>query len=101
MTRIMALFIVQHITPLNTVGFRIEAVQGLFILTLDLVLLTMIFRYDPDMTQVIPIKLVTLHVPETYVDGLEKLVQSNLYPNRSEAIRIAIRDLLKRELWGT
>ncbi|MCK4280084.1 MAG: type II toxin-antitoxin system ParD family antitoxin [Candidatus Thorarchaeota archaeon] len=46
-------------------------------------------------------KLVTLHVPETYVDGLEKLVQSNLYPNRSEAIRIAIRDLLKRELWGT
>jgi Arc/MetJ-type ribon-helix-helix transcriptional regulator len=45
-------------------------------------------------------KLVTLHVPETYIDGLEKLVDSNLYPNRSEAIRIAIRDLLKRELWG-
>jgi antitoxin ParD1/3/4 len=45
-------------------------------------------------------KLVTLHVPETYIDGLEKLVESNLYPNRSEAIRIAIRDLLKRELWG-
>lgn len=75
--------------------------DNLFILTLDPVLLTVIFRYDPDMTQVIPIKLVTLHVPETYVDGLEKLVQSNLYPNRSEAIRIAIRDLLKRELWGT
>ena len=45
-------------------------------------------------------KLVTLHIPETYVDGLEKLVENNLYPNRSEAIRIAIRDLLKRELWG-
>ncbi len=44
-------------------------------------------------------KLVTLHVPETYIDGLEKLVESNLYPNRSEAIRNAIRDLLKRELW--
>ncbi len=71
------------------------------ILTLDLVLLTVILPYDPDITQVIKIKLVTLHVPETYVDGLEKLVQSNLYPNRSEAIRIAIRDLLKRELWGT
>ncbi len=85
----------RDITPaLRTKKFR-------SILTLDLVLLTMIFRYDPDMTQVIPIKLVTLHVPETYVDGLEKLVQSNLYPNRSEAIRIAIRDLLKRELWGT
>ena len=45
-------------------------------------------------------KLVTLHVPETYISGLEKLVENNLYPNRSEAIRIAIRDLLKRELWG-
>jgi antitoxin ParD1/3/4 len=45
-------------------------------------------------------KLVTLHIPETYVEGLEKLVDSNLYPNRSEAIRIAIRDLLKRELWS-
>ncbi len=44
-------------------------------------------------------KLVTLHVPSTYLLGLEKLVDSNLYPNRSEAIRIAIRDLLKKELW--
>ena len=41
-----------------------------------------------------------LVVPEQYIEGLEKLVASNLYPNRSEAIRIAIRDLLKRELWG-
>ncbi|MHA1938475.1 MAG: ribbon-helix-helix domain-containing protein [Candidatus Thorarchaeota archaeon] len=45
-------------------------------------------------------KLITLHVPEQYIEGLEKLVDSKLYPNRSEAIRIAIRDLLKRELWG-
>ncbi|MHA1908371.1 MAG: ribbon-helix-helix domain-containing protein [Candidatus Thorarchaeota archaeon] len=28
------------------------------------------------------------------------MVESGLYPNRSEAIRIAIRDLLKHELWG-
>jgi len=46
------------------------------------------------------VRLITLHVPEQYVEGLEKLVASKLYPNRSEAIRIAIRDLLKRELWG-
>jgi antitoxin ParD1/3/4 len=44
-------------------------------------------------------KLVTLHIPEQYIEGLEQLVDSRLYPNRSEAIRIAIRDLLKRELW--
>lgn len=65
------------------------------------VLLSVILVYVPTYPQVITrMKLVTLHVPETYLDGLEKLVENNLYPNRSEAIRIAIRDLLKRELWG-
>jgi len=58
-------------------------------------------RYAGNVSQVNTwMKLVTLHVPEVYLDGLEKLVTNNLYPNRSEAIRIAIRDLLKRELWG-
>ncbi|MHA2047306.1 MAG: ribbon-helix-helix domain-containing protein [Candidatus Thorarchaeota archaeon] len=70
-------------------------------LNTESVLLTIILTYDTKHTQVnTNMKLVTLHIPETYVDGLEKLVESNLYPNRSEAIRIAIRDLLKRELWG-
>ncbi|MBS7287675.1 MAG: type II toxin-antitoxin system ParD family antitoxin [Candidatus Freyarchaeota archaeon] len=44
-------------------------------------------------------KLVTVHLPEAYVNGLEKLVEMRQYPNKSEAIRVAIRDLLKRELW--
>ncbi|MEM1657644.1 MAG: ribbon-helix-helix domain-containing protein [Candidatus Jordarchaeales archaeon] len=44
-------------------------------------------------------KLVTVHLPEAYVNGLEKLVEMKQYPNKSEAIRVAIRDLLKRELW--
>jgi Arc/MetJ-type ribon-helix-helix transcriptional regulator len=44
-------------------------------------------------------KLVTLHVPTAYLEGIEQLVDTKLYPNRSEAIRIAIRDLLKKELW--
>ncbi len=57
--------------------------------------------YDTDMVRrLLTMKLVTLHIPEQYVEGLERLVENNLYPNRSEAIRIAIRDLLKRELWG-
>ncbi len=47
-----------------------------------------------------PMKLVTLHVPTAYLEGLEQLVDTKLYPNRSEAIRIAIRDLLKKELWN-
>jgi Arc/MetJ-type ribon-helix-helix transcriptional regulator len=44
------------------------------------------------------VKLITCHIPEQYIKGIEELVDSNYYPNRSEAIRVAIRDLLKNEL---
>ncbi|MHA1659921.1 MAG: ribbon-helix-helix domain-containing protein [Promethearchaeota archaeon] len=44
------------------------------------------------------IRLITLHVPEMYLEGIEELVNMNMYPNRSEVIRVAIRDLLKTEL---
>ncbi|GAB4305528.1 MAG: hypothetical protein Kow0069_01420 [Promethearchaeota archaeon] len=54
--------------------------------------LTFPTHYSSDM------KLVTVHIPEVYLAGLEKLVELELYPNRSEAIRVAIRDLLKAEL---
>ncbi len=43
-------------------------------------------------------KLITIHLPERYIDKLEELVSQNYYPNRSEAIRMAVRDLLKNEL---
>ncbi|MBD3212770.1 MAG: ribbon-helix-helix protein, CopG family [Candidatus Lokiarchaeota archaeon] len=43
-------------------------------------------------------KLVTCHIPEQYIKGIEELVDANYYPNRSEVIRVAIRDLLKTEL---
>lgn len=45
------------------------------------------------------LKLVTIHLPEAFLEGIEELVKSRIYPNRSEAIRIAVRDLLKNELW--
>jgi Arc/MetJ-type ribon-helix-helix transcriptional regulator len=45
------------------------------------------------------LKLVTIHLPEAFLAGIEELVRSRIYPNRSEAIRIAVRDLLKNELW--
>ncbi len=48
----------------------------------------------------IEMKLITVNLPEAYVNGIEQLIIEKLYPNRSEAIRIAVRDLLKRELWG-
>ena len=34
-----------------------------------------------------------------YLEGLTDLVRMGMYPNRSAAIRDAVRDLLKRELW--
>jgi antitoxin ParD1/3/4 len=47
----------------------------------------------------INMKLITVNLPEAYVNGIERLIVEKLYPNRSEAIRIAVRDLLKKELW--
>jgi len=44
-------------------------------------------------------RLITVKVPESYIEGLDDLVRSGRYSSRSEAIRIAIRDLLQRELW--
>jgi len=44
-------------------------------------------------------KMITLHLPMPYIEDLDKLVKSNYYPNRAEAIRAAVRDLLADELW--
>lgn len=38
-------------------------------------------------------------MPPEFLHGLDELVRLQKYPNRSEAIRVAIRDLLKDELW--
>lgn len=46
------------------------------------------------------LRVVTICLPESYVDGMDKLIKKLMYPNRSEVIRIAIRDLLADELWG-
>jgi len=43
-------------------------------------------------------KLVTVHLPKMYVVGLDELIRADIYPNRSEAIRTAVREFLKREL---
>ncbi|MCL1965898.1 MAG: ribbon-helix-helix domain-containing protein [Candidatus Bathyarchaeota archaeon] len=44
-------------------------------------------------------KLITLHLPEPYIKALEQLVDERHYPNRAEAIRVAIRDLISEEVW--
>ena len=44
-------------------------------------------------------KLVTVLLPEAYLEGLDELVRAGMYPSRSAAIRASVRDLLKKELW--
>jgi metal-responsive CopG/Arc/MetJ family transcriptional regulator len=44
-------------------------------------------------------KLITLHLPPKWIKDLDSTVPK-VYPNRAEAIRIAIRDLLVNEVWG-
>jgi len=46
-------------------------------------------------------KLITLHLPEHYIQTLDKLVEQRYYSSRAEAIRAAIRDMLLTEAWGT
>ena len=40
--------------------------------------------------------LITVHMTEQYVKALDKLVELKLFPSRSEAIRVAIRDFIDR-----
>jgi len=47
------------------------------------------------------LKLVTVKLPEALLDGLDELIKAGMYQSRSAAIRSAVRDLLKRELWRT
>ena len=43
-------------------------------------------------------QIVTINLPEIFLDALEKLTEYGLYPSRSEAIRVAFRDFLSKEL---
>jgi len=42
-------------------------------------------------------KVVTVHLPEAYLEAIDELVKKKLYPNRAEVIRMAVRDLIRRE----
>ncbi len=41
--------------------------------------------------------LISVHIPKQMLEELDELVKGGLFPSRSEAIRVAIRDLLLRE----
>lgn len=44
-------------------------------------------------------KPILVHVPEAHVKLLDLLVKQGKYPNRNEAIRFAIRDLVLGETY--
>mgnify|MGYP001773171010 CR=1 FL=1 len=41
--------------------------------------------------------LISVHLPKQMLSELDDLVKRGVFPSRSEAIRIAIRDLMMRE----
>lgn len=42
-------------------------------------------------------KVVTVHLPEVYLQAIDELVRLRVYPNRAEAIRMAVRDFIREE----
>ncbi|PSP44452.1 transcriptional regulator [Halobacteriales archaeon QH_6_64_20] len=40
---------------------------------------------------------VTLRIPKQQIEGVERIVETGEYPNRSEAIRSAVREMLAEE----
>jgi Arc/MetJ-type ribon-helix-helix transcriptional regulator len=44
-------------------------------------------------------KLISVNIPKKYLEVLELFVVEKRFPNRSEAIRMGIRDLIKREFF--
>jgi len=43
-------------------------------------------------------KIITINLPEKYLQAIQILNDLGIYPSRSEAIRIALRDFLSNEL---
>lgn len=43
-------------------------------------------------------KIITINLPEKYLEAIQILQDMNIYPSRSEAIRIALEDFLTNEL---
>lgn len=44
-------------------------------------------------------KIISLKVPERYIEYLDKLVETGKYSSRSEAIRAAIFELIRKEFF--
>lgn len=43
-------------------------------------------------------KIITINLPEKYLQAIQILNDMGIYPSRSEAIRVALNDFLDKEL---
>ena len=43
--------------------------------------------------------LVSVRIPEAYMDAMEELIERRFFCNRAEIIRTGVRDLLKAEFY--
>ncbi|MDI3474310.1 MAG: antitoxin ParD1/3/4 [Thermococcaceae archaeon] len=44
-------------------------------------------------------KIISVQLPQGLINAMDQLVKKGIYPNRSEVIRAAIRELLRKELY--
>lgn len=42
-------------------------------------------------------KIVTINIPDQYLDCLQTMVELGFFPSRSEAVRVALKQFLLRE----
>jgi Arc/MetJ-type ribon-helix-helix transcriptional regulator len=40
---------------------------------------------------------VTINLPESYCDGIERLIKDQFFPSRSESIRVALKEFIENE----
>lgn len=45
----------------------------------------------------IPMKNITINIPDLYLDNFEKLIKLGVLPSRSEGVRLALKEFLQRE----
>ncbi|ACS34342.1 ribbon-helix-helix domain-containing protein [Thermococcus gammatolerans] len=43
-------------------------------------------------------RIISVQVPQSFVNAMDQLVRRGVYPNRSEVIRAALREFLKKEM---
>ncbi len=46
----------------------------------------------------VQLKIITINLPIQYLSAIQTLIDLDIYPNRSEVIRLALEDFLESEL---